>query len=477
MIWLLLRRDGAFRRLLRALSLACLLMLSLPISAIANSGYRGQVTGDSVQNSEFKIQNSDSNNQLSTVNYQLSIEEAAAFGRLSVYYRGRIAPFDSYARDYCKANFPKGKIPAGYNPVQLVTEIYLFPEKWPDQVRPAMKLFPQQEHWFAPDDDLNSADPADTLFIAHILDWLKLSIQESNQQQNTQIINSIYQFQEKRCTAGSIKRQREQIEIAYNQYKPESKIFLMEIIMAVVLLVLFLAVPNAKCTKTLALIFMFVALTFVLADIGLRCYLSGHSPFSGLFDTLMLLSAGVLFIGLFVSRKSSFITLPSLIASAFIILVATMMGGRSFSPLMPVLISPWLTIHVAILMTAYSMLTFTFILALISIPLIILKRKQELVQNITKISQVFCIIGVVLLATGIIIGSAWANISWGQYWSWDPKETWALITLIGYCAALPGVIPAANRHPWLYHLIILIAFCLLIMTYLGINLFGGMHAY
>jgi ABC-type transport system involved in cytochrome c biogenesis permease subunit len=477
MIWLLLRRDGAFRRLLRALSVACLLMLSLPTSTLANSGYRLQETGDRVQNSEFKIQNSDSNNQLSTVNCQLSTEEAAAFGKLSVYYRGRIAPFDSYARDYCKANFPKGKIPAGYNPVQLVTEIYLFPEKWPDQVHPAMKLFPQQDHWFAPEDDLSSADPADTLFIAHILDWLKLSIQEDNHPQNIQIINSIYQFQEKRCTPGSIKRQRELIEIAYNQYKPESKIFLMEIIMALVLLVLFLAVSNAKWTKTLALIFMFVALTFVLADIGLRCYLSGHSPFSGLFDTLMLLSAGVLLIGLFVSRKSSFITLPSLIASAFIILVATMMGGRSFSPLMPVLISPWLTIHVAILMTAYSMLTFTFILALISIPLIILKRKQELIQNITKISQVFCIIGVVLLAIGIMIGSAWANISWGQYWSWDPKETWALITLIGYCAALPGVIPAANRHPWLYHLIILIAFCLLIMTYLGINLFGGMHAY
>ena len=483
-IWLLLRRDGAFRRLLRALSLACLLMLSLPTSALANSGYRGQVTGDSVQKSEFKIQNSDSNNQLSTVNYQLSTvncqlstEEAAAFGRLSVYYRGRIAPFDSYTRDYCKANFPKGKIPAGYSPVQLVTEIYLFPEKWPDQVRPAMKLFPQQDHWFAPDDDLSSADPADTLFMAHILDWLKLSIQEDNHQQNVQIINSIYQFQEKRCTAGSINRQREQTEIAYNQNKPESKIFLMEIIMAIVLLVLFLAVSNAKWTKTLALIFMFVALAFVLADIGLRCYLSGHSPFSGLFDTLMLLSAGVLLIGMLVSRKNGFITLPSLIASAFIILVATMMGGKSFSPLMPVLISPWLTIHVAILMTAYSMLTFTFILALISISLIILKRKQELVQNITQISRIFCIIGVVLLAIGIMIGSAWANISWGQYWSWDPKETWALITLIGYCAALPGVIPAADRHPWLYHLLILIAFGLLIMTYLGINLFGGMHAY
>ena len=477
MIWLLIRRNGAFRRLLRALSVTGLLLLIPHASALPISGYRGQGTGDRIQDSEFKIQNSKFNHQLSTVNCQLSTEEAEAFGKLSVYYQGRIAPFDSYARDYCKENFPKGKIPAGYSPVRLVTEIYLFPEMWPDQVRPAMKLFPQQDHWFAPDDDLSSVAPADTLFIAHILDWLKLSVQEKNHQQNIQIIKSIAQFQEKRCTAGCINRHRELTEIGYNQHKPESKIFLLEIIMAIVLLVLFLAVTKAKWTKTLAQIFMVVALTFVLADIGLRCYLSEHSPFSGLFDTLMLLSAGVLLIGLLVSRKSSFITLPSLIASAFIILVAIMMGGRSFSPLMPVLISPWLTIHVAILMTAYSMLTFTFILALISISFMILKRKQEIVQNITNISRIFCVIGVVLLATGIIIGSIWANISWGQYWSWDPKETWALITLLGYCAALPGVIPAADRHPWLYHLIILIAFGLLIMTYLGISLFGGMHAY
>ena len=97
--------------------------------------------------------------------------------------------------------------------------------------------------------------------------------------------------------------------------------------------------------------------------------------------------------------------------------------------------------------------------------------------EIKNLSQIFCILGVVLLSMGIIIGSVWANISWGQYWSWDPKETWALITLLGYCAALPGVIPTADRHPWLYHLIILMSFGLLIMTYLGINLFGGMHAY
>ena len=479
MIGLLLRRDGAFRRLLRALSVAGLLLLSFPASALANqvAGSRYQVAGNSVQNSEFKIQNSDSNNQLSTVNCQLSTEEAEAFGRLSVYYRGRIAPFDSYARDYCKAAFPKGTIPTEYTPVQLVTAIYLFPEKWPDKPQPSFKIFPQQNLWLSPEDDLSKAQNEDTLFIAHILDWLRQSVQEDQHQQNIQIINSIATFQEKRCTPGSINRSKDRIEIIYNQSNTERRIFLAEIILVLILFILLITASKTSWPQRIALIFVWLALILTLADIVLRCYLSGHGPFSGTFDTMLSLAAITLLVAAIFGRKKLIISFSALTAAAFVTLAASLMGGRSFSPLMPVLISPWLTVHVSILMTAYSMLTFTFILALISISLIIMKRKQELVQNITNTSRVFCIIGVVLLTTGIIIGSAWANISWGQYWSWDPKETWALITLLGYCAALPGVIPAADRHPWLYHLIILIAFGLLIMTYLGINLFGGMHAY
>lgn len=479
MIWLLLHRDGAFRRLLRALSIAGLLLLALPAFALPDqvAGSRYQVAGDSVQNSDFKVQNSNFNNQLSVFNFQLSTEEAEAFGRLSVYYRGRIAPFDSYARDYCKAAFPKGSMPAEYTPVQLVTAIYLFPENWPDKTRPSFKIFPQQNLWLSPEDDLSVAQSEDTLFIAHILDWLRQSIQEEQHQQNIQIINSIATFQEKHCTPGSINRSKDRIEIIYNQSNTERKIFLAEIILVLILFVLLITSSQTSWLQKFAQIFVWLALVLTLADIVLRCYLSGHGPFSGTFDTMLSLAAITLLVAAIFGRKNLIISFSALTAATFVTLAASMMGGRSFSPLMPVLISPWLTVHVSILMTAYSMLTFTFILALISISLIILKRKQELVQNITKNSRVFCIIGVVLLTTGIIIGSVWANISWGQYWSWDPKETWALITLLGYCAALPGVIPVADRKPWLYHLIILIAFGLLIMTYLGINLFGGMHAY
>ena len=466
MIWLLLRREGAFRRLLRALSVASLLLLSLPVS-----GNGEQVTGNRLQDTGDKIQNSDSNNQLST-------EEAEAFGRLSVYYRGRIAPFDSYARDYCKAAFPKRNMPDGYTPVPLVTEIYLFPEKWPDKPKPAMKLFPQQNLWLAPEDDLTVAHYNDSLFIAHILTWLKQSMLEDNHQQNLQIINSIATFQEKKCTPGSINRQKERTEILYNQIKPERKIFLIEILLSILLLVFFITAYDSVWIKRCSHAFLLFSLVLVTADIGLRCYLSGHNPFSGLFDTLMLVSAGMLIIGLVISTKKHFIALPSLIASAFITLVATMMGGSSFSPLMPVLISPWLTLHVSIIMTSYCFFAFTFVLALIGIFLLIFQKEKYKKLKIKDLSQLFGILGVVFLAIGIMVGAAWANVSWGQYWSWDPKETWALITLIGYSITLPGVIPATEKHDWLYHTLVTVAFLLLLTTYFGVNFWmGGMHAY
>jgi ABC-type transport system involved in cytochrome c biogenesis permease subunit len=466
MIGLLLCRDGAFRRLLRALSIASLLLLSFPASALANQGLG------------IRNQGLEEGHQLSVLNFQLSTEEAEAFGKLSVYYRGRIAPFDSYARDYCKAAFPKGSMPTEYTPTQLVTEIYLFPEKWPDQPKPAMKLFPQHSLWLAPEDDLSEADKGDTLFIAHILDWLRQSIIEEKHQQNLQIVNSIATFQEKRCTLGSINRQKEQIEILYNQIRPERKIFLIEMLLSLIMLVFFITAFDSQWVKHCSLAFLLISFLLTAADIGLRCFLSGHNPFSGLFDTLLLVSAGMLLIGLVISRKNKFFALPSLIASAFIILAATMMGGSSFSPLMPVLISPWLILHVAIIMSSYCFLIFTFVLALISIFLLIFQKDKYKKLKIKDLSQIFCILGVVFLAIGIMIGAAWANISWGQYWSWDPKETWALITLIGYCAALPGVIPATEKHDWLYHIIVIVAFLLLLTTYFGVNFWmGGMHAY
>ncbi|MBO4655301.1 MAG: cytochrome c biogenesis protein CcsA [Bacteroidales bacterium] len=443
-LWLLSRREGAFRRLLRTLSVMSLFLISTP--AISHP--------------------------------LLNPEEADAFGRLSIYYNGRIAPYDSYARDYCKLVFAKEDMPMVGNPVQIVTDIYLFPQYWTNFPRPAMRIFPQQNLWLAPGDDFSGAAQEDTLFMAHILTWLRQNMQEGNSRQNMEIILSIAKFQEKRCVPGSVDRNRESMEIAYHRFQPEKKIFIMELSMALFLLMMLISrLHPAKIQKT-ALIFLVIALCINVLNIIWRCYVSGHNPFSSTFDTLLLLSCGILCIALVMKRKENVIMITTLIASAFIILAATIMANSTFSPLQPVLVSPWLTFHVAIIMTAYCLFAFSFLLAIISITIILFRKNEIKLHKTKNISQIFCITGVVLLATGIMIGSVWANISWGQYWSWDPKESWALITLLGYCIALPGVVPVADRKIWVYHLINMAAFGLLLMTYFGVSLwFGGMHAY
>lgn len=448
-LWLLFRREGAFRELIRSASVIGLLLVSVPSFAHTQPC--------------------------------LNAKQAEAFGKLSVYYRGRIAPFDSYARDYCKAAFPKGQLPEGYNAVQAVTSVYWSPNQWPDMPRPTMRIFPQQDQWFCPEDSLCHIEHNDSICIVNSIKLLQIYVQEGQNDMSLELIASLAKFQEKRCTPGSIQRQRENVEIKYNQLHAERHVFLIEIGMAILLLILLLLIPQRRKTiQLLSNLFVIVALSLNLAVIVLRCYLSGHSPFAGTFDTMLVLSAGILLIALIAGWRRLYLQLPTLLTSAFILIAALMIGGNSFSPLMPVLISPWLSLHVAITMTSYSLFFLTFILALVGIGFSVFQKNKNMDKKleIKNLSQIFCILGVVLLSIGIIIGSVWANISWGQYWSWDPKETWALITLLSYCIALPKVIPATERYPLLYHILVIIAFILLLMTYFGVNyLLSGMHSY
>lgn len=83
-----------------------------------------------------------------------------------------------------------------------------------------------------------------------------------------------------------------------------------------------------------------------------------------------------------------------------------------------------------------------------------------------------------LLTTGTFLGAIWANVSWGNYWSWDPKETWALITILIYSASLHGASLPRLRDPRFLHLFTIVAFLSVLITYFGVNmLLGGMHSY
>ena len=163
--------------------------------------------------------------------------------------------------------------------------------------------------------------------------------------------------------------------------------------------------------------------------------------------------------------------LTAFLMACFVLLLYHFLGKYSAAnhPL-PVLNSRLLPLHVSTIMMAYTLLLLTFIISLVGIAV----SKQR--QKMYHLSQVMLFPALLLLCYGIFIGAIWANVSWGNYWSWDPKETWALITLMIYAA--PAHRSFSNMSPRKYHLYMTVAFFTILMTYLGVNYFlGGMHSY
>lgn len=166
------------------------------------------------------------------------------------------------------------------------------------------------------------------------------------------------------------------------------------------------------------------------------------------------------------------LTFGSLLSGFFLLVSHISQMDPQISHLMPVLNSPLLTLHVSIIMMSFALLSLTCICGLTAL----LMRKQA--EELQLLSQLFLFPALTCLGFGIFIGAIWANVSWGTYWSWDPKETWALITFMVYAVAVHGQSLPFLRISRNYHLYMVIAFLAILMTYFGVNYFlGGMHSY
>lgn len=217
----------------------------------------------------------------------------------------------------------------------------------------------------------------------------------------------------------------------------------------------------------------FVTLT---AYIALRSIVSGRLPLGNGYETMLTVAWFVLVIGAFLWRKGR--QMPVLysmpfIASGFFLLVASLsQTGAEISQLMPVLNSPLLSMHVSIIMLSYALLSFTFLVSLAAIV-----RPADGERAYWQ-SQVILYPAIALLAVGIFLGAVWANVSWGRYWGWDPKEVWALITLFVYVLPLHARSLPAFQRTRTYHLYMLVAFATVLMTYFGVNyVLTGLHSY
>jgi ABC-type transport system involved in cytochrome c biogenesis permease subunit len=193
-----------------------------------------------------------------------------------------------------------------------------------------------------------------------------------------------------------------------------------------------------------------------------------------------LLALSICIITLLMSRKYEMALPAGLMMTGFVLLVQ-MMGGSNppITHLMPVLSSPLLSLHVTVIMIAYALL---FFVMLNGISAVIVRFTQpsntQYLERLRDISMIMLYPAVALLAAGIFIGAVWANISWGNYWSWDPKEVWALITLLVYAAPLHNTLWKSFQKPMFFHIYGIIAFLSVLITYFGVNfLLGGMHSY
>lgn len=228
------------------------------------------------------------------------------------------------------------------------------------------------------------------------------------------------------------------------------------------------------------------------ACMALRWIASGNVPVSNGYETMLLLAWLVMLVSLIgyvrmwrhVSADGNVLTVGNLLIlfsfllSGFFLLVSHISQmDPKIGHMMPVLNSPLLTIHVSIIMMAYALLSITFLCSLTYALLSVLKKKNA-TEQLYVLSRLFLYPAMTCLGLGIFIGAIWANVSWGEYWSWDPKETWALITMMVYAVPLHGGSLPVMHRPRVYHLYMALAFLTILMTYFGVNYFlGGMHSY
>jgi len=230
-----------------------------------------------------------------------------------------------------------------------------------------------------------------------------------------------------------------------------------------------------------------LAVAFVLHTLALlgRWYISGHAPMSNGYESMIFVAWVTLLAGLIFVKRSGYAMALTGILAALALMVAGMSNmNPEITNLVPVLKSPWLAIHVAVIMAGYGFLGLASIMGLLNVVFYSILspsnklKMQEVIQQVTHVNHLTLIVGLYFMTAGVFLGGVWANESWGRYWGWDPKETWALITVMVYAFVthmhrIPGL-----RGQYAFNLASFISYSSVLMTYFGVNYFlGGMHSY
>lgn len=221
-----------------------------------------------------------------------------------------------------------------------------------------------------------------------------------------------------------------------------------------------------------------IVFLYLTAVLGLRWFISGHVPMSNGFETMMFMAWLTMSLTAALWRRFPLVQPFGFILTGFCLLVAAI--GESdpqITHLMPVLSSPLLSVHVACMMISYTLFG---MVALNGVMALVVRRaaEGEILLQMRDTALVILYPALFFLTAGTFLGAVWANVSWGRYWAWDPKEVWALITMLVYSLAVHGGILRIFRRPVFFHAFCVLAFLCVVITYFGVNfILGGLHSY
>jgi cytochrome c-type biogenesis protein CcsB len=360
------------------------------------------------------------------------------------------------------------------------------------------KIFPipndPNNKWLNPAElQVNSNNLLDKIKL--IMPVYKQTLQEafvsSNYKQPNDILQGMHLFQEKYGSKVMLSKDKIDTEIAYNKYDIFKSIYSWYMLAGILMLLLciFLTIYfKSKGLKISINIFHgIIIILFVLHTIGLiaRWYISGHAPWSNAYESMIYVAWATMFLGLAFGRKSKLTIASAAFVTAMVLMIAHWNWmDPEIGTLQPVLNSYWLMIHVAVIVGSYGPFALAMILGLVSLIMMIIttssnKERMKLnIQEITYINELALTVGLIMLTIGNFLGGQWANESWGRYWGWDPKETWALISIMIYAFVIHARFVPFLRGLFAYNFMSVLAFASILMTYFGVNFhLSGLHSY
>lgn len=332
--------------------------------------------------------------------------------------------------------------------------------------------------WFAPSDKLpNGVEHQHALYITNVFNLLYGDVKAGNISRVNEFFDKMKKYQEVSGGNSLPSQTQYKAERLNNAFPFATILFMVNLTLGFIALfytiyrltkkrqvkALNIALPILLCVS-------FLTLTFGLV---LRWIISGNVPMSNGYESMLTVAWFVMLISILMQLRIRIVMVFGFLISGFFLLVSHInQMDPTIGQMMPVLNSPLLSMHVSIIMMSYALLSLTFICGIMGICM----RSHG--EELRDLSRLFLYPALTTMGFGIFIGAIWANVSWGNYWSWDSKETWALITFMIYAVVVHTQSLPVFRKPLVYHIYITLAFLSIAMTYFGVNYFlTGMHSY